>query len=135
MGPEGVRLKPSDALTADAAAMVYEVSETAHGVKLRTKNPIRALELLGRHQGLWNDKLELSGTASPFANLSDAGLEARTHCLATTAGYVRPGDGESGPQRAPGGGSGAHPALPFRPPLPRLWPVARPRSRVLLPPV
>jgi phage terminase small subunit len=64
-GPAGVKLRPSDELDDDAAAVVAEVSETisASGgsLKLKTHDKVKALELLGRHLALFTDKTEMSG--------------------------------------------------------------------------
>jgi len=65
-GPDGVKLRKSADLTDDQAAAVAEVSEsrTAAGGTLKAKmhDKVRALELLGKHLGLFTDKLEHSGT-------------------------------------------------------------------------
>lgn len=59
-GPDGVRLKPSSEIPDDAAAFVAEVSETTTetggSLKLKTNDKLRALELLGRHFGMFKDK-------------------------------------------------------------------------------
>jgi len=58
-GPDGVKLRESDELTDDQAAAVAEVSETrtASGgaLRLKTHDKVRALELLGRHLGVFSD--------------------------------------------------------------------------------
>jgi phage terminase small subunit len=60
-GPDGVTLIDSETLDDDAAALVAEASETTtqHGgsVKLKVNDKVKALELLGRHMGMFNDKL------------------------------------------------------------------------------
>lgn len=64
-GPNGVSLLPSDELDEDAAAMVSEVSEsvssTGGSIKLKTHDKVKALELLGKHLGIFIDKTELTG--------------------------------------------------------------------------
>ncbi len=63
-GPDGVELRPSDELDAAQAAAVDEVSEGRGGViRLKKHDKIKALELLGRHLGLFADRLhaEVSG--------------------------------------------------------------------------
>ncbi len=58
-GPEGVGLIDSKTLTDDEAAQVAEVSEstTLHGgtIKLKRFDKVKALELLGRHIGMFGD--------------------------------------------------------------------------------
>lgn len=64
-GPSGVKLKASTELTDDEAAFVSEVSETTteHGgsLKLKTNDKLKALELLGRHLGMFKEKVEVTG--------------------------------------------------------------------------
>lgn len=64
-GPDGVKLRPSSELTDDAAAAVAEVSETfsatGGSLKVKTADKVKALELLGRHLGIFLDKSELTG--------------------------------------------------------------------------
>ena len=64
-GPGGVKLKASAELTDDEAAFVSEVSETTteHGgsLKLKTNDKLKALELLGRHLGMFKEKVEVTG--------------------------------------------------------------------------
>lgn len=74
-GPRGVTLINSTTLTDDEAAMVSEASETitagGGSVKLKLNDKLRALEMLGRHLGMFTDKMEISGELSnPFAGLS-----------------------------------------------------------------
>ena len=63
-GPDGVELRPSDELDAAQAAAVDEVCEGRGGViRLKKNDKVKALELLGRHLGLFADRLhaEVSG--------------------------------------------------------------------------
>ena len=64
-GPDGVRLRASTELTDEQAAQVAEVSETTTttggSLKLKKHDKVKALELLGRHLGLFTDKVEHSG--------------------------------------------------------------------------
>jgi len=64
-GPGGVKLKNSEELSDDEAACVAEVSETVTeyggSIKFKLHDKLKALELAGRHLGLFKDKLELSG--------------------------------------------------------------------------
>jgi phage terminase small subunit len=68
-GKSGVELKASDELTEDEAAIVQEVSETqgerTTTLRLKTCDKVKALELLGRHLGMFKDKVEHSGTVGP----------------------------------------------------------------------
>ena len=66
-GPEGVKLKDSADLTEGQAASVAEVSETTTkdggSLRLKKHDKVKALELLGRHLGMFTDKVknEISG--------------------------------------------------------------------------
>lgn len=84
-GPDGVKLVDSATITDDDAAMVSEVSESvteAGGtIKLKTHDKVKALELLGKHLGLFGDKLELTGKGGgpvQQVNMTPADLEAAT---------------------------------------------------------
>lgn len=61
-GPDGVKLKASVDLTEEQAASVAEVSETTTkdggSLKLKKHDKVKALELLGRHMGMFKDKVE-----------------------------------------------------------------------------
>lgn len=63
-GPTGVRLRPSDELDDDQAAAVAEVSETVTKdggtLKLKTHDKVKALELLGRHLGTFDDRVKVT---------------------------------------------------------------------------
>lgn len=64
-GPGGVAVIDSDALTDDEAAMVAEVQETVSSagssIKLKTHDKVKALELLGKHVGMFKEKVEATG--------------------------------------------------------------------------
>lgn len=65
---KGVKPKASSELTDDEAAIISEISETMTGIKVKTNDKTKALELLGRHLGMFKDKLEVSG-AVPVKSL------------------------------------------------------------------
>lgn len=85
-GPDGVKLVDSSTITDEDAAMVSEVSETvteAGGtIKLKTHDKVKALELLGKHLGMFSDKVELTGKdggpieTKAMRDLTDAELAA-----------------------------------------------------------
>lgn len=99
-GPGGVTLKASAELTDDEAALVSEVSETTTerggSLKLKTNDKLKALELLGRHLGMFRDKVEVTGkdggpiqTKSAdldLSSLSDEELEALERLVAKAGG-------------------------------------------------
>jgi phage terminase small subunit len=71
-GPGGVALRASVDLTDDEAAMVAEVQETVtqagSSLKLKAHDKVKALELLGKHVGMFSDKVQVSNPdGSPIA--------------------------------------------------------------------
>ncbi|MCY9733141.1 terminase small subunit [Paenibacillus alvei] len=61
-GPKGITLKGSTQLTADQAAAVSEVSETVTeaggSVRFKLHNKIAALERIGKHLGMFDDRTD-----------------------------------------------------------------------------
>jgi len=62
-GPDGVRLRDSSELTDAEAALVAEVAETrtkdGGSLRLKTNSKVSALELLGKHLGMFTDRLKV----------------------------------------------------------------------------
>lgn len=56
-----LHLTDTDLLPPGVRACISEVAETPNGIRIKFDDRLRALELLGRHLGLWKDTLELSG--------------------------------------------------------------------------
>lgn len=85
-GPDGVKLKDSETLTEEQAAIVSEVKETVSAtggsLSLKTHDKVKALELLGRSLGMFTEKVELTGKGggpiqtSKARDLSDEELAA-----------------------------------------------------------
>lgn len=77
-GPDGVKLKASADLTEEQAASVAEVSETTTkdggSLRLKKHDKVKALELLGRHMGMFKDKVEteVSGDMNLHHEISPA---------------------------------------------------------------
>ena len=69
-----VTLRPSDDISAAAAATVAEVAETQHGIRVKFHSKLSALDLLGRHLGMF--KGEEGGNVKDAARaLADAFAE------------------------------------------------------------
>jgi phage terminase small subunit len=84
----GVLLTDSDKLTDDAARCVSEVSQTvtAEGgtVKFKLHDKVAALEKLGRHLGIFTDKVEVTGKdgaalAAPIIYLPANGRDSESN--------------------------------------------------------
>ncbi|WP_163833272.1 terminase small subunit [Spartinivicinus ruber] len=73
---QSIRLKDSDTLSPEVTATIQEISQTAHGVKVKLYDKLKALELLGRRHGIFIDKVEHSGTIKN-QNLSEVELDKR----------------------------------------------------------
>lgn len=71
-----VYLTETAALTEDQMAAIESFEQTQHGVKVRLHSKEKALELLARHMGMLNDKLEHSGEIKVKHTMTDAELEA-----------------------------------------------------------
>lgn len=71
-----IRPKAFDTLPRDITAAVAEVSERvsrdATTVKIKMLDKQKALELLGRHLGMWNDKLEVDVSLDPLEERREA---------------------------------------------------------------
>ena len=66
-----VTLTETAELSADQRAAIASIKQGTNGVEVKLHDKIKALELLGRHIGMFNDKLEVKATVeNPFAGLS-----------------------------------------------------------------
>ena len=57
----GVALTPSVKIDEDTAAAISEISQTAHGIKVKLHDKRAALVDIGRHLGMFKEKVELTG--------------------------------------------------------------------------
>lgn len=77
-----VRLIPTEELPEEKRAAISAIKETKFGINVETYDRVRALELLGRHLGMFRDKVELSGRAdcnNPYAGLTTEELKKLIH--------------------------------------------------------
>ncbi|MEH1740106.1 terminase small subunit [Fusobacterium varium] len=73
-----LKIKSFDELTEDQKACISGAKETKFGIEVTFYNKEKALEMLGRHLGLFNDKLEVKGqvnVSNPFSGLSTEELK------------------------------------------------------------
>ncbi|MFC2524999.1 MAG: terminase small subunit [Selenomonas noxia] len=59
---QAVSPKDTGALSDDQRAAIAGIKQGANGIEIKLHDKIKALELLGRHIGMFNDKLSLSGS-------------------------------------------------------------------------
>lgn len=72
-GKAGVVLKESASLDAARRRGIVEVSQGAHGIKIKLADKTAALDRLGKHLGMFVDKVEHSGevvSGAPVINLT-----------------------------------------------------------------
>lgn len=68
-----VTIRPTDDLTEEQVRAIAGIKEGANGIEIKLNDKEKALELLGRHLGMWNDKLQVAGdinTHNPYAGLT-----------------------------------------------------------------
>ncbi|MDQ0475048.1 terminase small subunit [Labrys wisconsinensis] len=88
-----LRLVDSDALDADTAAAIAEVSQTTTGLKVKMHDKRAALVDIARHLGLFTDRTEL-GKPGDFAELGLEQKRERAIALARQLGLDRLGPAE-----------------------------------------
>ena len=70
-----VTLKDSTELTASQVAPVKAIKQSKDGVTITFEDKQRALELLGKHIGMWPNKSEVSVTGTVTHQLSEASVD------------------------------------------------------------
>jgi len=70
-----VELTDTEKLTEDQKAAIAGIEETKFGIKVSTYDKVRALELIGKHLGMFTDKVELSGEVNTNSDKLDKILE------------------------------------------------------------
>lgn len=55
-----VTIRPTAELTEEQIRAISGIKEGANGIEIKLNDKEKALELLGRHLGMWNDKLNLN---------------------------------------------------------------------------
>lgn len=56
-----VDIEPTTDLDADRRAALSEIKETKQGIEIKLHDKVKALELLGRHLGMFTDNVNLTG--------------------------------------------------------------------------
>lgn len=71
-----VELTQTEALSEDNKKALAGIKETKFGINVETYDKTKALELLGRHLGMFKDKIEVSGEVNnPFETLTTEELK------------------------------------------------------------
>lgn len=77
-----VKVKTTDQMPRDKLGAIAGIKEGANGIEIKLNDKEKALELIGRHLGMWNDKVELSGevkTNNPYEGLTTEELKELIH--------------------------------------------------------
>lgn len=72
-----VELADTDSLPENVKSAISNIKETKYGIAVESYDKVKALELLGRHLGMFKDKVELSGSMdvnNPFEDLTTEDL-------------------------------------------------------------
>lgn len=68
---QDVELKLTSQLTEQQKKAISNIKRGKNGIEVSTYDKVRALELLGKHLGMFKDKVEVSGVINnPFENLT-----------------------------------------------------------------
>lgn len=73
-----VCIKDTDSLSDEQIRAIAGIKEGANGIEIKLNDKEKALELLGRHLGMWNDKIKVDGeitTNNPFEELTTEELK------------------------------------------------------------
>ncbi len=66
---ETVKITPTDQLPDDKKKAIAGIKMGKNGIEVATCDKVRALELLGRHLGMFKDKIEISGLSEEKSKL------------------------------------------------------------------
>lgn len=73
-----VQVKDTDQLSDLQIGAIAGIKETQNGIEVKLGSKEKTLELLGRHLGMWNDKVNVVGqieTKNPFSDLTTEELK------------------------------------------------------------
>ena len=77
-----VKIKETASMPQDKLGVIAGIKEGANGIEIKLNDKEKALELIGRHLGMFKDKMELSGelkTNNPYAGLTTEELKKLIH--------------------------------------------------------
>ncbi|NFA43945.1 terminase small subunit [Clostridium botulinum] len=70
-GYDKVIIKDTKSIPEDKISAISSIKQGANGIEVRLHDKVRALENIGRHLGMFKDKLEISGTNEIQIKLED----------------------------------------------------------------
>lgn len=71
-----VNIKPTKDIPEDRIGAISSIKQGANGIEVKLYDRVRVLELLGRHLGIFKDKVEVSGNINnPYEGLSTDDLK------------------------------------------------------------
>lgn len=70
-GDHKVIVKSTKDIPADKIAAISSIKQGSNGIEVKLHDKIRALENLGRHLGMFKDKVEISGSSEITVSLED----------------------------------------------------------------
>lgn len=73
-----VKVKPTAEMPQDKLGVIAGIKEGTNGIEIKLNDKEKALELIGRHLGMFKDKMELSGrieTDNPYSGLTTEELK------------------------------------------------------------
>lgn len=65
-----VDMELTDNLTEEQQKVISEIKQTRNGIEVKLNDKVKALELIGRHLGMFTDKVEHSGAIGSEVNIT-----------------------------------------------------------------
>lgn len=69
-----VMVKSTDDLSDEQVRAIAGIKEGANGIEIKLNDKEKALELLGRHLGMWNDKLDVKSAGNRQFHQGNGGI-------------------------------------------------------------
>lgn len=66
---KAVEIEPTDRLDTDKQAAIAGIKEGRNGIEVKLNDKVKALELIGRHLGMFTEKVEHSGAIGSEVNI------------------------------------------------------------------
>lgn len=67
---KAVEIEPTDRLDTDKQAAIAGIKEGRNGIEVKLNDKVKALELIGRHLGMFTEKVEHSGAIGSEVNIT-----------------------------------------------------------------